>query len=269
MPDLEIVRAFEHQIARNVVHISVQIDGDPSVRYGTGTIFACVSNAEYGNGAFIVTAKHVIEVPVGQEALYSLSRIGPGHNVRQATFRRRSGDTGAGPRAFWYVGKGGLDIGAVIAPARCDDGTPFLANSEFDPSAGIMVGVPLFPRELFLGEGTRVAWAGYPEVAYKVFAQWSLCYYEGVVAHAFNDREYPLYLLDGHNDHGVSGGPVWWWSDKAQRVELVGVITHYCQASLSGFAIATAINPFCVMLESLWKPRAPGELRSGGSPGQG
>ncbi len=252
MPDLEIVDAFSKQIARSVVHISVQVIGE-QLRYGTGTIFGCVTNAEHGIGAFIATAKHVVEVPVGQEAVYTVSRIAPDYTVRQASFKNAPSKDGAGPRALWYIGKGGLDSGALIAPARFDDGAPFLTQGECDQCEGTPVGVALLPRKLFLGEGTRVAWAGFPEVACRLFDKWALCYYEGVVSHAFNDKVNPRYLLDGHNDRGVSGGPVWWWNDRTKRAEMVGVITHYCRVSLSGFAVATAINPFCVMLENVWK----------------
>ena len=145
-----------------------------------------------------------------------------------------------------------VDLGALIAPAICDDGAPFLGPNEHAPNAGIAVGVPLMPRELLIGEGTRVAWAGYPEVARDLLGDDILCYYEGVVAHTRDDPQVPLYLLDGHNDHGVSGGPVWWWNEQTRRIELVGIITRYCQKSLSGFTIATAINPLRVVIEDVW-----------------
>ena len=54
-----------------------------------------------------------------------------------------------------------------------------------------------------------------------------------------------LYIVDGHNSAGVSGGPVWCWNDERQRAEIVGVVSGYGDAGgdLPGFCVFEPINP--------------------------
>lgn len=64
----------------------------------------------------------------------------------------------------------------------------------------------------------------------------------------------PLYVIDGHNTFGVSGGPVWGYFDNSGEIELAGVIVRYAAESsgnLPGFVFATPIHPLITYLESL------------------
>lgn len=257
MSSSALADAFE-RVRKNVVLVEVHATHLSTGSRGTGTIFACVANEHHGRMPFILTAAHVVKHPERTSAVYRIFRAGQETGERCLSFEH-DGTTNDGPRVLWNLDPR-VDLGAIIAPASYKDGTSFFLPDEFDGKE-MLAGLPMMPRNLLLGEGTRVAWAGYPSAASDVLGEPVLCYYEGVVAHVRNDRDAPVYLLDGHNDCGVSGGPVWRWCEDFNRVELVGVITAYChsRASLSGFVLAIAVNPFVAMFENVWLRRAGGE----------
>ena len=261
MPDLPIAEAFDELIRKQVVRIRVQpIDFYGAEVLGTGCISGCVKNPNWGNMAFVVTCRHLLKHPKGKRIRVEVAREGIDRKKRRSVIFETDPGSHEGPKAFWHKEDPPVDLGAIVLPARCVDGSPFLTDAEAEQET--VCGVPMMPRKLLLGEGTRVAWAGYPNVARLLFLEDVLCYYEGVVAHCRNDPEAPLYLLDGHNDRGVSGGPVWCWSDKSSQIQLVGVVTAYSQApgmgeiDLPGFTVATAINPFRALIEDVWLGQA-------------
>ncbi len=256
MPDLPIVTAFNETIRGLVVRIIVHCHGSDELRIGTGCIFGRVDNPDHGAMGFVLTAAHVLRLPQGESASCRIERTvasGSASTARIASFDFRSGQKD-GPRAFWHKEHPPVDLGALIVPAMCIDGRPFLDADE----RGLRgVGVPMGTTSSLLDEGTRVAWAGFPSGAQSYFGEPVLCYYEGVVAHTRNDAKVPWYLLDGHNDTGVSGGPVWWWNERAARAELVGVIANYTfsgtgEPAIPGFTGASALNPFRQMIEKVW-----------------
>lgn len=260
MSDLPIVTAYDRLILPNLVYIVVEINDGRLPIAGTGTIFGRINNASARTGAFILTAKHLIEVPIGATATYRIVRFPNGSRPgRQASFTYANSGMVAGPRAFWWVGVHPQDFGAIIAPEFDDSGQPFLDPNEF-PKGGIGESNIALSAKVFLaGAGTRVAWAGYSAVAADIFGEPVPCYYEGVVAYVHNQVNSPIYLLDGHNTFGVSGGPAWWWNEVTNRVELFAIITQYHPTSpsskksisLPGFTIATPVNHFMSLLDSI------------------
>ena len=84
-----------------------------------------------------------------------------------------------------------LDLGMIRAPGVCTDGETFFQGKPLD---SIMPTETGWNWEL---EGTKVAWAGFPEAAAEFARRPQLCYFEGrVSAFVFHD-EYQGYLLDG------------------------------------------------------------------------
>jgi hypothetical protein len=140
-----------------------------------------------------------------------------------------------------------VDIGALFVKSRCEDGQPFVAWEEEGDKQWFFPSV--IGQDKCMGEGTRVAWAGFPSHVESGLGHPSMCYYEGVISAVIDEKgQPPLYLLDGHNSYGVSGGPVWTWSDDLKRAELIGIIVNYTsspnqQISLPGHVSAVAIHP--------------------------
>jgi len=263
MPDLEIVEAYETLVRKNIVRIEMRgVPGDGTLACGTGFIVACVQNAQYGDMAFVVTAGHVLkeQVKKGDVEVTVIrekdDRDGSEKN-RIARFAWTKG-TKEGPRLTYYIGEPQVDMGFMLVPSECVDGEKFIGEEEFTGSGGAP-GIRMIPRDVIIGEGARVAWAGYPAVARKIFGEPTLCYYEGVVAHCRNHPQQPMYLLDGHNDKGVSGGPVWWWSEDRKQVEVIGIIWAYAEETMSGFTVATPLNPFRMMFDTIWLRRGSEE----------
>jgi hypothetical protein len=248
MPDNEVVTGFYNAVRRNIVSISARTLNCPKKSWsGTGCIIAMLLNPNYEPKAIIVTAGHVLRPAHQTPVEWTLRRNpGPKENTRQTVFKTPH-DNPYGPRFLFYNKDPRVDIGAIMADSRCTDGRPFLDWE--DQGASKEAFVPAIPKGQAMDCGTRVAWAGYPGLAAQEFDGPVLCYYEGVVS-AVIDRtgQPPLYLLDGHNTWGVSGGPVWAWSDERHQVELIGIVVNYRrhldqQVELPGHVTAVAIHP--------------------------
>lgn len=128
------------------------------------------------------------------------------------------------------------------------------------PSQGELIPQQLEPNPV-LGEtlritpGTRVGWSGFPGTVERFLKRPVLCYYEGVVSafHAMGNRG--LYLVDGHNSRGVSGGPVFHWREKDRQPEIVSIVSGYgCgDTELPGLCIFEPINPIIGFLKSQYQ----------------
>jgi len=72
------------------------------------------------------------------------------------------------------------------------------------------------------------------------------------------------YILDGHNAKGISGGPVWHWSEERERFEVVAIISAYKPGDegLPGFVIAEPIRQVTGFLRS--KDKVPVDQIEGG-----
>ena len=163
-----------------------------------------------------------------------------------------------GPKAFYYKADTRLDIGGMFVDADCVNGQSFLDLDESGkPTEGLL---PLIDDRKGMETGTHVAWAGFPANVQSYLGFPQICYYEGVVAAMINKKGYPpLYLLDGHNTAGVSGSPVWAYSDDSSRVELIAIIGSYlsdAQKKFPGFVCATPIHPLIRYMKSLNSKRS-------------
>ncbi|MCX5653275.1 MAG: trypsin-like peptidase domain-containing protein [Planctomycetota bacterium] len=247
MPDNEVVRGFYDVFRRNIVSISARTLHSPTKSWsGTGCIIAMLLNPNYEPKAIVATAGHVLR-PANQTPVeWTLRRDpGPKDDTRQTVFKTPH-DNPYGPRFLFYNKDPRVDIGAIMADSRCTDGRPFL---DWEEEGAYKTLVPAIQKGQLMDCGTRVAWAGFPASPAEEFGSPVLCYYEGVVS-AVIDRadQSALYLLDGHNTWGVSGGPVWAWSDERHQVELIGIVVNYwrhldVKVELPGHVTAVAIHP--------------------------
>jgi len=96
--------------------------------------------------------------------------------------------------------------------------------------------------------GTHVAWAGYPGFVQQLTGLYFQCYYQGTVS-AYVPSPRPLYLVDGHAAHGVSGGPIWFCRPDGQPVVL-GVVSSY-EGAKHGVPGLCAFTPINVLFERL------------------
>lgn len=251
MPDIEIASAFEKVFYNRIVRITARLlDGEHKVWQGTGCVIGYALNRNYNPKAVVATAGHVLREAETKPVEWTLERYETHDSkVRKAVFKLPC-ENPDGPKTYYHSGDPRLDIGVIFAEADCTDGRPFLELDDLGKPAEPLL--PIIHVREGVGPGTRVAWAGFPASVYSMLRFPEVCYYEGVVGAMVNTRDHPpLYLLDGHNTSGVSGGPVWWWSDKRSRAELVAIVVQYlCEKRrpLPGFVCATPIHPLLEFL---------------------
>lgn len=154
-----------------------------------------------------------------------------------------------------------LDIAVVTLPTErrdrrfppLEDEVPML----IDPRSGVT-------------PGKRIAWAGYPGAVEDFLKHPQLCYFEGSVSAMVDRDDKELYIADGYVAYGVSGGPVWHWSEETNRSEVAGIVTSYAHANdeLPEFCVFEPVNPLSYYLKN-WHVSLPGgydnfvELRVG------
>lgn len=248
--DNELVRAFYSHFQACTVWIrGRRLEGDEQVWTGTGCIIGLLRNPHYEPKAIVVTAGHVLRKAQGTEVEWKVQRQVVGaRGIRTAVFRTPH-ENEFGPRFVYYGKDPRVDIGALFVDARCTDGQPFF---EWDEQQE-----PAEPLAAVIGRGgkaagSRVAWAGYPGITSSQIGEPLLCYYEGVVSAVVDmEGQPPMYLLDGHNTWGLSGGPVWGWSDDRNGPELIGIVVSYRrhveeETELPGHVAAMAIHPILV-----------------------
>jgi len=251
MSDIEIATAFEEVFSKMIVRISARSISKNMQKYGTGCIIGYVKNPDYELKAIVVTAGHVISSSQDEETMeWTVERSDLNERDKRKVIFETPNDNPNGPRAFYYQKDPRLDIGCIFTNTICVDGRKLIdLEKDYKP-------VNLIDKRIGIGPGTRVAWAGFPKTVRKHLGFPQLCYYEGVVAAMVDRNNYPpLYILDGHNDFGVSGGPVWAWCDKTSRVELVGIIVSYLNDELPGFVFATPIQPLLHYFDTNYPPK--------------
>ena len=107
-----------------------------------------------------------------------------------------------------------------------------------------------------------MGWAGFPGIVENALGFPQLCYFEGVVSAMVNRNDRKVYIVDGHAAKGVSGGPVWHWSEEKDRIEVIGIVSqyHHTMTPLPGFCLFEPINPIIYFLHSeAWHPDIAGD----------
>ena len=249
MPDLEIVDAFHNVFRKNIVHIQANTSEQQAAAwYGTGCMIGFLRNPKHEPWAVIITAGHLLRGAKGHRVQWTVSRVMPGaRSIRTVNFCTHAAEDPDGYGFTYYLKDPRVDIGALFAKSRCEDGQPFV---EWEGEGDKQWFFPnVIGKGIGMSEGTRVAWAGFPAHANSSLGHPVLCYYEGVVSAVIDEKDHPpLYLLDGHNTWGVSGGPVWAWNEGRKRTELIGIIVNYLSCAdeevrLPGHVTAVAIHP--------------------------
>lgn len=261
------LKAFKAHIRSFVVEIEVhwQAPGEsPRSQSGTGTIIAIEDQGDEKETLCIVaTAKHVLPPLIIHNAIEHFPpalrpkleyRISRSAINKKRTVTLTFGPNRPAPTLHRLLDEDPTYDAVLLAfPSTSDDGMPFVDKEEDMPSL-------LSPSKL-LNEGTPIAWAGYPSIAEDIVDEKQLCYYEGRISATVN-RLNPLYLVDGHVSHGVSGGPVWSavdglsadsWTQSENKDDLsygiIGVVSAYRGDSpVPGLCIFTPLNPLVAYL---------------------
>jgi hypothetical protein len=97
----------------------------------------------------------------------------------------------------------------------------------------------LLPSSASLPIGSEVGWLGFPALAPS-----TLCFFQGSVS----ARQEHAYLIDGVAINGVSGGPVFVWTDGV-GVQIIGTVSAYFPNratgdALPGLSIARDVSHF-------------------------
>jgi hypothetical protein len=260
--DSALVRFYHEVVVQSIIYIERTNLETGTVESGTGTMFMVQGNKTDGWLACICTASHVVSEATGARYEYRLIRFShddPEEPTRRvATFK--SGASGPrDPGVVYYNGidKDVIDLGFVRAPQFADDGMPFLGVA----ADGALVPGQIIPSETNLSawtsEGSSIAWAGYAGLAAEIAGRPIPCYFEGSISAVVMRKEGPLYLIDGSNTFGVSGGPVWAVCSRFGRPRMIGVISSYKYRRdvpfMPGFAHAVPIQPLVSYLAENWK----------------
>lgn len=109
--------------------------------------------------------------------------------------------------------------------------------------------IDLIPTGNYLISGVDVAWCGFPAIKND-----KLCFFHGYIS-CYLDPQGD-YLIDGVAINGVSGGPVFYIDNQANKPKVAGVITAYIAnratgETLPGLSMITSIAPCEETIKSL------------------
>lgn len=260
--DSELVMAFHEKVQQSLVYIEHTCLKTGKTVTGSGTVIGYQGNKHDGWLPYIATAGHVIRSESGHESRFRLHRFSfdnPVHPTSRISEFETDLKDSRSPCGIYYSGPHNnvIDVGFLRGPRDCTDGKPFFElDDDKNPIAGTM---PIETDWFWATEGTRVAWAGFPGIATQIAERPQPCYFEGCVSALIMHDDWNLYLIDGHNTLGVSGGPVWATrkgSQVTQSPRIIGVVSGYNSLKdnpqLPGFAIVVPIQPLRVFLEKAW-----------------
>jgi len=268
--DSSLVRHFHNRVRKCAVYVEHFYIGSPrgggsgparTGSGGTGTVIAFQGNATDGWLPIMATAAHVLENKYTSVSRFRISLYSvdvPAKPTARVLDFDAPVDVQAGPRDPCVVRYSGpfheiIDVGLIRGPLKCTDGTAFFSQ---DPKYSLM---PIEPEADWTSEGTRVAWAGYPQLAATFARRPQLCYFEGCVSSLVLRDDFQAYLLDGHNTFGISGGPVWAAHSDNESPRMIGIISGYQSLTTSpqmpGLVHAAPIQPITFFLTNIWNAR--------------
>jgi hypothetical protein len=193
----------------------------------TGTCFVFAKRAKTGQ-LFCATAKHCL--PLDRPAKWAVQRFKLDGSVDfQAIFLTDPSHLGHS-----YGAAKKIDVGWFLLPPQY--------SKAFFPNDRLPA---LIEYREAISEGSQVAWCGYPRQVEMHLGRPRLSYFSGSISTIIFGGEDRRYLMDGHVGHGVSGGPVWYWSKERGRAEIAGIITRYVSevAEVPGFCVVEWIQP--------------------------
>ena len=190
----------------------------------------------------VATARHAIEFSGATTIDWVFRRFAEdGKCVGELKFTTNDSEEAKRPYRFYKL----ADVGFIVLPPR-----DYASQGELVPPG--LEPLPVLHETRRITPGTRVGWAGFPATVQQYLGRPTLCYFEGTVSafHASGSRG--LYLVDGHNSRGVSGGPVFHWREDDRRPEIAGIVSAYgcADADLPGLCVFEPINPIIGFLVS-------------------
>ena len=225
--------------------LRISVTWGEEIAHGAGFVIGRL----HSTGQLIVaTARHVLAAPKDQDLEWEVSQFTQdGELRRRVTFHTGRKERESAPFR-WH---NDLDIAVITLPQFDDEGKIFAVGDE--------VGVRIINPQMGVSTGTRIAWAGFPWVVEDLLGYPELCYFEGVVSSMISTTSRKLYIADGHIAYGVSGGPVWRWSEDDACLEVVGIVSKYeaAEDDLPGFCRFEPINPIFYYLKN-WHVSLPG-----------
>lgn len=196
----------------------------------------------------VATARHAIEFESGSTATWTVRRFSEdGACSGELTFETVHDEETKRPYRHYKH----ADVGFVVLPPPDYPSSGTLVPDDLEP-------LTVLEETRRVVIGTRVGWAGFPGIVGQHLGAPTLCYFDGVVSafHAQGSRG--VYLVDGHNSRGVSGGPVFHWRDEDHRPEVVGIVSGYgcADAELPGMCVFEPINPIIAFLKGQYSAKS-------------
>lgn len=252
MTDWDPFFGFE-RIRRATFHVEARWEGGGW--HGTAFYLAGFNRSKR---AVLATAKHVISVPQDRLVTWKLRQFSEQDEVtREWVYSTHGGSS----RHQGITTHNQNDFGLLTLPPESDDG---MMKFEIPPADV----VPVPPEHLLKSEGTRVYWAGFPDLADAICPGVpKLCMYEGMISAVYNREGLHKYLVDGNLRMGVSGGPLWCYEPKYKRIEVIGIASAYVHAqeepsdsakwqpAIPGLALFEPINELLMLLRE-WNETA-------------
>lgn len=196
--------------------------------YATGFAVAKLPNGKL----VLATAKHMLDVPKDVMVDWVVQQYDDHSElVREVRYRTHKGIKGDVP----FRTHNEFDVGILIPYNKMADGSPFSPPEEKP--------LPMIEENLMDGTGTRVAWLGFPAQIQDFIGRPQLRYCEGVITSMVNFKGQHLYIVDGHNTPGFSGGPVFSWDTDRNRFRVTGIVSRYLPAEdFPGFCCFEPVN---------------------------
>ncbi len=212
----------------------------------SGTAFM-IARLQPSNRIVVATAKHMLEFPDDEQVEWcyqSLSR--DGDVLGYCRFQCDEAQPESRPHQHYRF----ADVGFCVLP-------PTELRSEGELVPDDLQALPAIPKTHALLPGTRVAWAGFPSQVEAFLQRPQLCYFEGPVSTLYTKGSRGIYIVDGHNARGVSGGPVWHWPEGAATIEIAGLVSGYGlgEQDMLGFCVFEPINPVIAFVKSQYRGR--------------
>ena len=209
-----------------------------------GTAFA-VARLQESKRLVVGTARHVIAAGATQAADWLVQQFDR-NGVPTRELRYRTDPFNTHPEVFLHEkmdrDRRKMDCGILVLAERGETGKQFSPDDE-EPLA-------MIDETRRVDPGTLVGWAGFAGVADRYLGHPQLCYYQGVISATIDRDDKRYYLVDGHNTYGVSGAPVWRWSED-RGFEVVGIVSGYSQDDeLPGFCRVEPLVSFGALFRS-------------------
>lgn len=226
MAEHTLVGAFKRRVAPHTVLIRRLFNneqGQTVQSQGSGVIIG-QGHPEENSPVHILTAGHVLDGFDKRDGQWFIQRSEldeEGRSIERGIAFQGSDLTDAGvPSVLCTKYLRQCDIGLLAIPNVADDGGWLI-----DPAKHKRLQVVTTTG--YLQPGARVAWCGLPGYVADLTDSYLLCYFEGITACVPDNP--PLYLVDGHSAHGVSGGPMWMLQEDGEPV-IIGVCVSFHQA---------------------------------------